>query len=130
MKIERTSIMDQYKDYVLDLFNNGLNARLIFKRLVEEKGVELSYSTVKRFVRGLKHSEVYVPLETPPSQEAQVDFGHIGSFVKDGKMVKAYAFSMVLSHSRYAYYEIVTNQSVATFIGCHINAFEYFGCLW
>ena len=47
VKIERTSIMDQYKDYVLDLFNNGLNARLIFKRLVEEKSVELSYSTVK-----------------------------------------------------------------------------------
>jgi len=127
VKIERTSIMDQYKDYVLDLFNNGLNARLIFKRLVEEKSVDLSYSTVKRFVRGLKHSEVYVPLETPPGREAQVDFGHIGSFVKDGKMVKAYAFSMVLSHSRYAYYEIVTNQSVATFISCHINAFEYFG---
>jgi transposase len=34
---------------------------------------------------------------------------------------------MVLSHSRYSYNEIVLNQSVSTFIRCHIHAFEYFG---
>lgn len=33
---------------------------------------------------------------------------------------------MQLSHSRYAYYEIVTNQTTETFIKCHIHAFEFF----
>jgi len=33
---------------------------------------------------------------------------------------------MVLSYSRYRYYELVDNQSIPTFINCHINAFEYF----
>ena len=33
---------------------------------------------------------------------------------------------MILSYSRYAYYEVVTNQRTDTFIACHINAFEYF----
>ena len=36
-------------------------------------------------------------------------------------------FAMILSHSRYAYFEMVTDQTVETFIKCHINAFEYFG---
>ena len=33
---------------------------------------------------------------------------------------------MTLSFSRYAYYEIVTNQKTDTFIRCHIHAFEFF----
>ncbi|HNY10795.1 MAG TPA: IS21 family transposase, partial [Candidatus Wallbacteria bacterium] len=127
VKTEKPSIMDEYRDYVLELFNDGLNAWLIYKRLVEEKGVVFSYSTVKRYVRSLKSSEVFVPQNTPPGLEAQVDFGHVGMFKKDGRMTKTYAFSMVLGNSRYAYYELVTNQSVETFIGCHINAFEFFG---
>ncbi|HEK25560.1 MAG: hypothetical protein C0170_07510 [Hydrogenobaculum sp.] len=36
---------------------------------------------------------------------------------------------MKLSSSRYAYYELVENQSTATFIQCHINAFEFFCCV-
>lgn len=127
VKMEKPSVMGEYQEYVLELFNNGLGAKLIYKRLVEEKGFKFSYSTVKRYVRSLKPSEVYVPIETPPGQEAQVDFGHVGAFKKEGRMVKTYAFSMVLGSSRYAYYELVNNQSVETFICCHINAFEYFG---
>jgi hypothetical protein len=74
-----------------------------------------------------KSREVYVPVLTPPGQEAQVDFGYLGRFQKSGKPVKVWVFSMVLSHSRYAYYCLVTDQKVATFIACHIKAFEYFG---
>jgi hypothetical protein len=55
-----------------------------------------------------------------------VDYGYLGKFIKDGKLIKVWGFSMVLSYSRYAYYEVVTNQSVPSFISSHINAFEYF----
>lgn len=48
-------------------------------------------------------------------------------FEKDGKRIKLWAFCMTLSSSRYAYYELVRDQSVPTFIQCHINAFEFFG---
>ena len=34
---------------------------------------------------------------------------------------------MVLSYSRFMYAEIVFDQSVKTFILCHLNAFRYFG---
>jgi len=34
---------------------------------------------------------------------------------------------MVLSHSRYTYYQLVTTQKISSFIECHYKAFEYFG---
>jgi len=34
---------------------------------------------------------------------------------------------MVLSYSRYAYYQLVTSQKMAVFIECHYKSFEYFG---
>ena len=34
---------------------------------------------------------------------------------------------MVLSHSRYAYYQLATTQKLSSFIECHYKAFEYFG---
>jgi len=125
-KIERKSILDEHKQYILELYQQGLNAYLIYQRIISEKGVKVSYTTVKAYVRKFKTAEVYIPLLTPPGQEAQVDFGYAGFFTKDGRNVKVWVFSMVLSHSRFAYYEMVTNQTVETFIGCHIHAFEYF----
>jgi transposase len=34
---------------------------------------------------------------------------------------------MVLSHSRYTYFQLVTTQKLSSFIECHYKAFEYFG---
>lgn len=34
---------------------------------------------------------------------------------------------MLLSHSRYAYFHLVTTQKISSFIECHYKAFEYFG---
>lgn len=40
---------------------------------------------------------------------------------------KVWIFVMTLAHSRYSYYEAVTDQRIETFIKCHVHAFEYFG---
>jgi transposase len=72
-------------------------------------------------------SLAYVPLVTPPGVEAQVDFGYAGYFIdsKRQKKVKSWLFCMVLSYSRYSYYELVQSQDVKTFLKCHINAFNF-----
>ena len=36
---------------------------------------------------------------------------------------------MRLSHSRFDYYEVVFDQTVETWIQCHINAFRHFGAV-
>lgn len=70
----------------------------------------------------------FVPMHSEAGEESQVDFGYLGRFTTTaGRKVKVWCFSIVLSHSRYSYHEVVLDQRVKTFIRCHRNAFEYFG---
>jgi transposase len=128
-EFSRKSVLEPYKDEIIEYLSEGLSAVLIHQKLLREKEISVSYSCVKKYVRKLKGSEgVYIPLLLPPGEEAQVDFGYIGYFYNsEGKKEKYWIFCMVLSYSRYKYYEIVKSQDVKTFLNCHINAFEYFG---
>lgn len=130
-EIKRRSVLDPYKEQILSYLNDdGLNSVLIHRRLEEDYDLEVSYSCVKRYVRKLKAPEgPYVPLLSPPGHEAQVDFGYAGKFYDKRTKTKSkvWVFCMRLSSSRLDYYELVRKQDVASFIKCHINAFEFFG---
>jgi transposase len=126
-QINKAKTLDQYKDQIGDWYQKGLTARLIFDRLKSLYSIEISYPTVSRFVNGLKKSEVFVPLLCKPGEEAQVDYGYMGRFVKDGKNTKVWCFVMTLSYSRLQYVEMATNQSVISFLKSHQNAFGFFG---
>lgn len=125
--IARSKLLDQYKEHIEGLIERGKTAVLIYEDLINKRSVKVAYPTVVKYVRDLKRGEVFVPIICDPGQEAQVDFGYLGRFWKDGKMVRTWVFSMVLSHSRYSCSIIVLDQSVKTFIWCHILAFEFFG---
>jgi len=47
----------------------------------------------------------------------------------DGNPRRTWAFVMTLCHSRHQYVEFVWDQSVATWLGCHRRAFEWFGAV-
>ena len=117
-----------FEQQVKDFLSSDLTAELIHQKLVKEHSLSVSYATVSRFVRQLKASpESFVPMHSAAGEEAQVDFGYLGVFERsDGTKVKVWVFCMVLSHSRLGYFEAVTDQSVETFIRCHIRAFEAF----
>ena len=98
-------------------------------RLLREQGVAVSHSSVKRF--GRRHIEpptprVTVRLETPPGRQAQVDFGR-ARVVLGGERRHLWAFVMTLSHSRHRFVRFVERQDSATWIDCHVRAFEFFG---
>ncbi|MDP1340765.1 DDE-type integrase/transposase/recombinase, partial [Klebsiella variicola] len=44
----------------------------------------------------------------------------------DGELRRTWAFVMTLCHSRHQYVEFVWDQTVATWLGCHRRAFEWF----
>lgn len=125
--IKKDKKLDLYKELIEEWFSQGLTGVLIQEKLLKEKSLEISYASVSRFLQQFKNTEVYVPLIAKPGEEGQVDFGYLGKFLKDGKLVKVWCFSMVLSHSRYSYHCLVTDQNVDSFIRCHIKSFEYFG---
>jgi transposase len=99
-------------------------------RLLGEGGVRVSYSALKRYVRGALRAvapRVTVRIETPPGRQAQVDFGLAPVAFVDGRRRRLWAFLMTLSYSRHRFVRFVEHQDVATWLDCHVRAFEFFG---
>jgi hypothetical protein len=73
--------------------------------------------------------DVPLRLTFKPAEAAQVDFG-AGPMITDvytGEVFKTWFFVMTLAWSRHQYAEFVRDQTVATWLGCHRRAFEWFG---
>jgi len=118
-----------YDAFIRKRLAKGQHAQSIYQDLVIEENYKGSYDSVKRYIRKLKNRSpaLYARIETPPGEEAQVDFGQ-GSPVFTGKQYrKPWLFVMTLSNSRKSYEEVVWKQDVETFIRCHERAFEFFG---
>lgn len=108
----------------------GIQATSIHEALVERYGFTGGYDSVKRFIRrNKKVASATVFLEHSPAETAQVDFG-AGPIITDvhtGEVMKTWFFVMSLTCSKHMYVELVTNQGVETWLGCHRRAFEHFG---
>lgn len=129
IKKTRPSILDPHKEYIQIQANKGLTAKRIHQDLIRDFNFDGGYDTVKKYVKTIKDipSKVYMVLHSQPGEEAQVDFGYIGTLKINNTYKKAWIFVMTLSYSRYMYVQIVFDQSVKTFIECHKAAFKYFG---
>jgi transposase len=111
-------------------------ARRIMARLIEEHGAaELSYSTVRDYVRvrraqidveAGRRVEVFVPQEHAPGAEAEVDFGEVWVVV-NGVKTKCHMFVFRLSHSGKAIHRIYPTQAQEAFLEGHIKAFNEIG---
>ena len=127
---QNTSTVEPYREQVVTLRRQKVEIAAIHQRL-KERGYTGSYASVYRFVRALEplEPEVTVRVETPPGQEAQVDFGYAGMMIdpETGRLRKAWAFVMTLAWSRHQYVEFVFDQKVETWLRCHRNAFAFFG---
>jgi transposase len=126
------SIVEDHAKVVDKLFERGVDASVIHQLLVEEHDFDGSYSSVQRFVKRKKDAklpDLTVRVETPPGQEAQVDFGFLGYLRTDRSSPprKSWLFVMVLCHSRHMYARIVHDQSAATWQDLHRRAFSFFG---
>lgn len=126
-----TSECEPFRELILGKLEQGLDGQRIYQDLRdEEQGFTGSYSSVRRFLAGLRETrELPVRrMETPAGDEAQVDFG-TGAWVvgSDGKRKRPWVLRVVLSHSRKAYSEAVWKQSTEAFIQCLENAFAHFG---
>ncbi|MBA4185088.1 MAG: IS21 family transposase [Acidobacteria bacterium] len=128
----RKSKLTDFKEYLRARY---LETGLSGVRLCEEiaaMGFTGSVSAVRRFLQTIEKGGISpkatVRFETPPGEQAQVDWAEIGYFLdENGIKRKIYAFLMVLSFSRMLFIEFVTDISTETLIACHQKAFAYFG---
>ncbi|WP_405476072.1 IS21 family transposase [Paenarthrobacter ilicis] len=111
-------------------------AKRILARLIEEHAAEdLSYSTVRDYVRvrraqidleAGRRVEVFVPQEHAPGAEAEVDFGEVWVVLK-GVKTKCHMFVFRLSRSGRAIHRIYPTQAQEAFLEGHIEAFHEIG---
>jgi transposase len=112
----------------------GVNGAAIHAALVREHGYTGSYSSVHRLIVAMRADQgpqdATVRLTFGPAEAAQVDFG-AGPMLVDaaGVQRRTWAFVMTLAFSRHQYLEFIWDQSVATWLGCHRRAFEWFGAV-
>lgn len=127
------SSVEPWRDEIQALLEKGLGPKLIFERLNQRDDFNGSKSAVWRMTRKLRPArpDATVRVETPPGEEAQVDFGAVGKLFDPlaQRLRKAWAFVMVLSWSRHMYVEFVFDQKVETWLTLHRHAFEFFSAV-
>ena len=126
----RSSKLDPYAAYVDHRLSDGLENCVVLLRELRARGYEGGYTTLVEYVRPRRRRrqpKATVRFETAPGEQAQVDWGSFAYVAADGRRQRMWAFVMVLGWSRAIYVEFVRRADVSTFMGCHINAFEYFG---
>ncbi len=125
------SSLEGHRQTVRQWIEQGVSGTAIHLALQRGHGWSGSYSAVRRLVADIRQDlpqEVTCRLEFAPGDAAQVDFG-AGPVLThpDGCQRRTWAFVMTLAHSRHQYVEFVWDQTVATWLGCHRRAFEWFG---
>jgi len=120
-----------YADEIKKWTSQGIQGTTIYQTLKTKYQFTGSYDCVRRFIQKIKEKNpvTSMPLDFLPGESVQVDFG-MGPMITDvhtGEIFKTWIFVMVLSWSRHQYAEIVSNQKVETWLGCHKRAFEFFG---
>ena len=109
----------------------GLTASRLLRE-IREHGYGGGYSAVTDFLREVRPSPTApfeVRFETPPGEQAQVDFAHFEVIYADEPEAvrKVWLFSLVLGYSRLIWARFVAHQDLQTVLRCHMAAFGSLG---
>ncbi len=125
------SSVERFGEVVALLLEQKVEMTTIYQRLCEDYGYRGSYSSVRRYVHRVcpVEPEVVVRVHVAAGEEAQVDFGPVGTLFDPvrGEPRQAYVFVATLSYSRHQYAELVFDQKTPTWIALHRRAFESWG---
>ncbi|HEX2290557.1 MAG TPA: IS21 family transposase [Pseudonocardiaceae bacterium] len=127
----------EHHEYITAQLKLGVTQATIHQRLRDERGLTASVASLKRYVAANLPEEVrrdrVVVLrdesDTPPGEEAQLDYGHLGYWTDSatGKRRRVWAFAMVLACSRHMFVWPVLTMDQAAWTQAHVEAFAFFG---
>jgi transposase len=123
------SACEPHRELIEQALRHGRNAVAIWQDLVTDHGFAGGYASVRRFVvkvRGTQVPEERAVIETPPGEEAQVDYGE-GPMVRNpetGKYRRTRLFVLTLGYSRKSIRLLVFRSSSRTWAELHEAAFR------
>lgn len=123
-------------DYIRrELLRNGVNKRLLWTEYLEEcrqKSEDpLMYSRFCYYIQ--KDDEKHrasMHINRKPGEQVEVDWAGDPACIFDpdtGECTKVSIFVGVMSYSQYAYAQACINEKQTSWIGAHVNMYEYFG---
>jgi transposase len=129
----RPRLTDPFEPYLKERLAAypALTAKRLWRE-VKERGYTGGYSSLRNCVRDLRPPSTAgfeARFETPPGEQAQVDFAHFEVEFTDEPGVKriVWLFSMVLGYSRLIWARFVVHQDLQSVLRCHIAALEAIG---
>ena len=126
----------RHHDYVAEHLGETTLAT-IHQRLRDEHGLTVSIASLRRYVRlefaeeAAEDQATVLRDDPPPGSEAQLDYGHLGSWTDpaSGAKRRVWAFIMTLSFSRHLFCYPVLAMTQREFLAAHVAAFAFFaGC--
>lgn len=107
----------------------------VHQRLRDEHGLAVGISSFRRFVtsefpdESLRDRVTVLRPDVAPGEEAQIDYGHLGSWLDPatGKVRRVWAFVMVLACSRHMFVRPVLRLDSLSWVAAHVAAFVFFG---
>jgi len=127
-----SSACEPFRDAIELGLSRGRNAKAIWQDLVDTYQFATGYQSVRRFIRqihGQQTPDARVVIETPPGEEAQVDYG-TGPMIRDpetGKYRRCRLFVLTLGYSRKSVRLLVFRSSSQTWAELHEKAFRRLG---
>lgn len=128
---QRRSILAPHVDWLTARAPEvAFNSAVLYRELVTHFAYTGSEQQVLRFVRPLRVAaraiKATVRFETPPGQQAQVDFGQARVWINDAAVV-AHVFVCTLANSRRCYAEAFPHERLNAVLAGHERAFHHFG---
>jgi len=125
------SVLDPYKSLIQLTLKD--HPKLLATRLydmITPRGYTGSVVQLRRYVRTVRPAgqrEAFFRLRTLPGEQAQVDWGCFGSIVVGKSKRPLSCFVMVLGWSRAVFAYFTLDQTLESFVRCHVRAFDALG---
>ncbi|MST33430.1 IS21 family transposase, partial [Acidimicrobiaceae bacterium USS-CC1] len=128
------SVIDVHRESIGEMLKTNTVAT-VHQRLRDEAGLAVSATSFRRYVwsefpAAADPSKVTVMRpEVPAGEEAQIDYGFLGSWADPvtGRVRRVWAFVLVLACSRHMFVRPVVRMDQAAWVAAHLEAFDFFG---
>lgn len=128
------SVIDVHRESIGEMLKTNTVAT-VHQRLRDEAGLAVSATSFRRYVwsefpEQADPAKVTVMRpEVPAGEEAQIDYGFLGSWAEpgSGRVRRIWAFVMVLACSRHMFVRPVVRMDQAAWVAAHVEAFDFFG---
>jgi transposase len=127
-----SSKLDDHTPYLAERLKAGVwNAQVLLREL-KQQGYQGGYTILKDWLqpqRAEARATAVRRFETPPGQQAQVDWGHLGHLEAGGKQHRIWGFAITLGYSRRLWSEAALDQKLGTLLRMHEAAFSEWGAV-